>query len=147
MSEMHLNLNRMLHCQQTLVGNNPHTSNCTWGTNHGWSRGGLEETLIHRIGVFWIFRFQSIWVGISGDDPSFRIYKRKKRHVLLRLANVVSPFLSTCGLSLSLSNCLRDIHISIYISRIQHHSVWLQQTSVDNDPHIGWRRLLGSLKL
>jgi len=36
-------------------------------------------------------------VGISGDIPSFRIYKREKTHALLRLANVVSPFLYTHG--------------------------------------------------
>jgi len=48
---------------------------CSWATSEversfkkTW---GL--TSIHRIGVFCIFRFQSISVGISGDNPSFRI--------------------------------------------------------------------------
>jgi len=57
----------------------------------------LKETSTHQKVVFCIFRFQSIWVGIYGDKPSFRIYKRKKTHALLRLAHVVSPFLFTSG--------------------------------------------------
>jgi len=64
---------------------------------HGWSGEGLVETPIHKIVDFCIFRFQSIWVGISGDNPSFRIYKREKTHALSRLADVVSPFLYTRG--------------------------------------------------
>jgi len=72
-----------------------HTYECV----HGLSREGSEETSIHQIVVFCIFRFQSIRVGISGDNPSFRIYSREKTHAVLRLANVVSPFLYTCGMS------------------------------------------------
>ena len=37
------------------------------------------------------------YIYISGDNPSFRIYKRKKTHALLRPANVASPFLSIRG--------------------------------------------------
>jgi len=44
-----------------------------------------------------IIQVSEYWVGISGDNPSFRIYKREKMHALLRLANVVSPFLYTRG--------------------------------------------------
>jgi len=68
---------------------------------------GLEETSIHRIGVFLIFISHSIclaiirvseyWVGIFGENASFTKNKRKKTHALLRLANVVSPFHSTRG--------------------------------------------------
>jgi len=45
-----------------------------------------------------IIRVSEYWVGISDDNPSFRIYKTEKPHVLLRLTNVVSPFLYTRGL-------------------------------------------------
>jgi len=36
---------------------------------------------------------------ISGDNPSFSMYKIEKKHALLRLANVVSPFHSTRGIN------------------------------------------------
>jgi len=43
---------------------------------------GLKETSIHQKIVSCILRFQSIWVGISGDNPSFRVHKREKTHAL-----------------------------------------------------------------
>ena len=64
----------------------------TGGVEVEWSGESLVQTSIHQIFVFYIFRFHSIWVGISGDNPNFRIHKREKPHALLRLANVVSRF-------------------------------------------------------
>jgi len=49
---------------------------------HGWSGEDLRETSIHQKIVSCILRFQSIWVGISGDNPSFRVHKREKTHAL-----------------------------------------------------------------
>jgi len=72
---------------------------------HGWSGEGFDETSIHQIVVFCIFRFQSIWVGISGDNPSFGIHKRGKTHAVLRLANFVSPFLHVQALSYTRGVC------------------------------------------
>jgi len=46
---------------------------------------------------FLYFQISVDWVGISGDNPSFRICEREKTHPLLCLANVVSPFLYTRG--------------------------------------------------
>ena len=51
-------------------------------------------------------------MGISGDNPKFRIHKREKTHALLRLVNVVSSFLNTRGPSLSLT-CTRS-HTHFY---------------------------------
>jgi len=44
----------------------------------------VRQTLCHLC----ILRFQSIQMGVSGDSPSFRTYKRKQTHALLRRANV-----------------------------------------------------------
>ena len=62
---------------------------------HGWSGEGLEETWIHQKIAFCIFGFQSILAGIPGNIPSFRIlsgnsgenlsfrlYKRENAHAL-----------------------------------------------------------------
>ena len=62
----------------------------TAGGIHGWSGAGLEETSIHQKVVFCIFRFQSIRLAISGDNPNVRMYIREKTHDLLRLANVLA---------------------------------------------------------
>jgi len=52
-----------------------------------------------------LIRFSEFWVGISGDNPSFRIYKRQKTHAVLCLADVVSPFLYTRGWCHSRDSC------------------------------------------
>jgi len=62
-----------------------------------------------------IFRVSEYWVGISGHNPSFRIYEREKMHALLRLANVVSPFLYTRGVIL---------HRKLSIYWILTKSIW-----------------------
>jgi len=81
-------------------------------THHGWSGEGLlEETrrLQYAKRLYFVssdfsrFEWESpslaiilvsvYWVGVSGDNLRFRIYIREKTHALLRLANVVSPFL------------------------------------------------------
>ena len=81
---------------------------------HGWSGEGLKTqglTSLPIIGVFCIYRFQSISVEFSGDNPSFRIYNRKKMRALLRLFNVVSPFLYTRRLTIELS-CETFFHLA-----------------------------------
>ena len=45
-------------------------------------------------------------MGISGDDPSFRIYIREKMHALLRLTHVVNPFLYTRGMCVCMCMCV-----------------------------------------
>jgi len=52
-----------------------------------------------------IIRNSEYWVGISGDNPSFRIYKRQKTHAVLCLANVVSLLLYTRGWCHSWHSC------------------------------------------
>jgi len=84
-------------------------ANIPWVEWRGLKSGG--GNLIHRKVVFCIFRCQSIWLGISGDNLSSRIFWRnyifqnevtwiilRKTHALLRLANAVSPLHSTRGL-------------------------------------------------
>ena len=78
--------------------------------------------LIQMKSLFWIFRYQSIWVRISGDNPSSRIFwrndkfqdkmtyiKLRKTHALLRLENVVSPLHSTRGI------CIFPSHLDRYV--------------------------------
>ena len=82
---------------------------CITATNvmNHWSSGeGLEETWIHIIAVFCIFRFQSIWVAISGDNPSFRVNKRKTTHAWLRLANVCCSVLQCVAVCCSVLQCV-----------------------------------------
>jgi len=54
-----------------------------------FSRFQWESLAIIRVSEY------RVW---TGDNPSFRIYNRKKTHALLRLANVVSSFLYMRGL-------------------------------------------------
>ena len=53
-------------------------------------------------------------MGISGDNPNFRIYKREKTHALLRLANIVSPFLYTRGYEYDMPPLAPMNHVKIF---------------------------------
>jgi len=111
--------------------------------------------LIHTNCVFWIFRCQSIWVGISGNNPSCRIIWRNHKvldkmtsnnlrntRALLRLSNVVNPLNSTRGCCSALEresrwhnqrcDALQHIANTSHIPRniLQTHYTWVSSVMI-----------------
>ena len=78
---------------------------------------GLKGNFNTPKGCILYVQISIIWEGISGDNPSFRIYKREKTHALLRLGNAVSPVVYTRGARAARTNLHRS---TVYIYDIHY---------------------------